>query len=417
MAVDEGLKQVEDSGRRVPPEWPSTLDIEEITAVGWQPTPFRQFVLKIHSRCNLACDYCYVYTLADQTWRSRPMVMPQTVLDATASRIAEHVQAHGLDRVRVIFHGGEPLLAGRGYLTRAATLIRDAAGSGVHVELGMQSNGILLDESWLRVLHQLHVGIGISLDGDSVGHDRRRRYANGDGSHADVVRALDLLSRPCYRDLYAGLLCTIDLVSDPVDTYEALLEHVPPAMDFLLPHGTWSSPPPGRTPDPDDAPYGDWLVAVFERWYGAPARETRIRLFEDIIHLLLGGVSTTEAVGLTPTSVVVVETDGSIEQTDALKSAYHGAPETGLHVLRDSFDMALRTPEIAARQMGVDALADTCRRCPVSLVCGGGLYPHRYRKGTGFRNPSVYCPDLFHLITHIRNRVIDDLRDLPRTSG
>ena len=35
-------------------------------------------------------------------------------------------------------------------------------------------------------------------------------------------------------------------------------------------------------------------------------------------------------------------------------------------------------------------------------ICGGGLYPHRYRHGEGFRNPSVYCDDLMRLITHVR---------------
>jgi uncharacterized protein len=42
-------------------------------------------------------------------------------------------------------------------------------------------------------------------------------------------------------------------------------------------------------------------------------------------------------------------------------------------------------------------------------ICGGGLYPHRYRDGEGFRHPSVYCPDLLRLITHVRNRVLADL--------
>jgi uncharacterized protein len=42
-------------------------------------------------------------------------------------------------------------------------------------------------------------------------------------------------------------------------------------------------------------------------------------------------------------------------------------------------------------------------------VCGGGLYAHRYDKDTGFLNPSVYCPDLFALIRHIRGRLLEDL--------
>ena len=74
--------------------------------------PFRQFVLKVHSRCDLACDHCYVYEHADQSWRERPMVIsPETVAKA-GKRIAEHARDHHLSEVRVILHGGEPLLVG-----------------------------------------------------------------------------------------------------------------------------------------------------------------------------------------------------------------------------------------------------------------------------------------------------------------
>src|ERR1700722_3738001 len=79
---------------------------------GWQPTPFREFVLKIHSRCDLACRYCYMYQMADQSWRSRPKRMSEATLDLVASRISEHARTHSLKMVRVVFHGGEPLLAG-----------------------------------------------------------------------------------------------------------------------------------------------------------------------------------------------------------------------------------------------------------------------------------------------------------------
>ena len=33
------------------------------------------FVLKVVSRCNLNCSYCYVYNKGDSTWRTRPVLM------------------------------------------------------------------------------------------------------------------------------------------------------------------------------------------------------------------------------------------------------------------------------------------------------------------------------------------------------
>ena len=92
-------------------------------------------------------------------------------------------------------------------------------------------------------------------------------------------------------------------------------------------------------------------------------------------------------VGLAPSRIVVIETDGAIEQVDTLKAAYHGAPETGLHVTRDRLDAALLLPGVVARQIGERALAAECRVCRIRQVCGGGLYAHRYRAGTGFANP------------------------------
>ena len=374
--------------------------------------PFRDFVLKIHSRCDLSCDYCYIYTMTDQSWRTRPRVMSRETIDHSAERIAEHIREHRLQSVQVILHGGEPLLAGLELVAYAVTRTREAVGGAADVNVRIQTNGVRLTKSFLRLFDRLGVRVGVSLDGDRAAQDRHRHTTSGQGSHAAVSVALASLASERYRHLFSGLLCTVDLRNDPIATYEALLEFSPPAIDFLLPHGNWSSPPPGRTADTAFTPYADWLIPVFDRWYGTRPPETRIRSFADIINVLLGGQSRTEGTGLTPVCVAVIETDGAIEQSDLLKAAYPGAPATGLHVAVDRFDQALRLPSVAVRQLGAGALADTCLSCPVHRVCGGGLYPHRYRAGTGFASPSVYCADLYRLITHIQRQLSADLAAL-----
>jgi uncharacterized protein len=376
------------------------------------PIPFRQFLLKVHSRCNLRCDYCYVYQMADQGWRDQPRSMSSTTMVRAAHRIAEHAETHRLAEVRVILHGGEPLLAGRNFIGELAETFTDVVGAATSVRLSMQTNGVLLDREFLEVLLSHDIRIGVSVDGDAEAHDRHRRRPNGQGSHADVLRALALLNEPRYRPLFSGLLSTIDLVNDPVETYERLLDLAPPAVDFLMPDGNWNDPPAGRTTDTADTPYADWLIAVFDRWYRAPHKETRVRTFEEIINVLLGGRSAVESIGLSPVNLVVVETDGTVEQVDTLKSSFPGAAHTGLNVFDHDFDAAMEHPGVVARQLGIDGLCSTCRSCRVVRVCGGGLYSHRYRTGAGYRNPSVYCPDLILLIDHIRAAVAGDLAAL-----
>jgi uncharacterized protein len=388
-------------------EWPWTLDVPALMANGWNPLPFRQFVVKIHSRCDLACDYCYMYEMADQSWRDRPRRMSTDVAEHTVMRIGEHARAHGLKAIALIMHGGEPLLAGRELMSYLVTATRDVLGSSVTVNASVQTNAVGLNDSYLTLFDELGVGVGVSIDGNADAHDRHRRFASGRGSYAAAAAGVRRLGQERFRHLFNGLLCTIDLRNDPLETYEALAEFDPPRVDFLLPHGTWDSPPPDRPPGATGTPYADWLITIFDQWYPKP--RMGIRLFEAIMQLILGGTTAAEMVGLSPARMVVIETDGAIEQVDSLKVAYHGAATTGLHVFHDSLDDALLLPPVVARQIGEKGLSAECRACRIHRVCGGGLYAHRYRSGSGFANPSVYCPDLMALISHIRQTMEADI--------
>src|SRR6476646_4071208 len=127
-------------------EWPLTLDVPALLASGWQPIPFNEFVVKIHSRCDLACDYCYMYEMADQSWRDRPRRMSMLIADRTAMRIGEHARIHRIPGVTLIMHGGEPLLAGHDLISELVHATRDAAGPGVEVTAKVQTNGVGLDD-------------------------------------------------------------------------------------------------------------------------------------------------------------------------------------------------------------------------------------------------------------------------------
>ena len=366
--------------------------------------PFRQIVLKVHGRCNLACDYCYVYEHVDQSWRDRPRAMSPAVVAAAASRIGAHARTHGLSIIEVVLHGGEPLLAGPAAIASLIDRLHAHVPDGCRLDLVVQTNGTLLDDRFRAVFRRHGVRVGVSVDGGPAANDRHRRFPDGRGSFAHVRPALAALAAD--TDLYAGILCTVDLANDPVRTYEHLLAFAPPRLDFLLPHGNWVHPPPGRTPGPDAAPYGEWLVAAFDRWYDAPRRETEVRLFDSLVALVLGGRSASEAVGPDLPDVVTVQTDGSLAAHDALLTTASGMAETGLTVFANALDEAAAHPRV---RIG-SALGATCRACPVVRVCGGGLPAHRYRGGGDFTGPSVYCADLYRLVTHVEARVRADVR-------
>lgn len=372
--------------------------------------PFRQFVLKVHSRCDLACDHCYVYEHADQSWRGRPAAMTVETMTHVAARIGEHAKSHGLAQVHVVLHGGEPLLCGPERLSALIFALNSGLRGACDVDLRIHTNGVLLDRRFGDLFRANGVKVGISLDGDRAANDRHRRYRDGRSSFDKVVKAIELL-RTEYSDLYSGLLCTIDVRNDPIAVYDALVSHEPPAIDLLLPHSTWDEPP-YRTGETD---YADWLGAIFDKWL-ADGRPVPVRTFDSIISTSRGGPALTESLGLEPSDLLVVETDGTYEQADSIKVAFDGAPATGMNVFQHTLDQVAAHDGVAARQGGLAGLSATCRACPVVDSCGGGLFAHRYRTGSGFDNPSVFCADLKKLIEHVERRTAVPRHVVPKAA-
>ncbi|MEX1655812.1 radical SAM/SPASM protein FxsB, inactivated metallohydrolase extension form [Streptomyces pseudovenezuelae] len=367
--------------------------------------PLQQLVLKIHSRCDLACDHCYVYEHADKSWKTRPVVIGQDTASRTAARFATYAREHDLADVTVILHGGEPLLAGPARLRAICDEFSQAFAGVSRLKLKIHTNAVQLSRRHLDVFREYDVAVSVSLDGDQAANDRHRLDRRYRSSYHRVLRAIDLLRTEEYRHLFGGLLCTVDVANDPVAVHDALTALSPPRIDYLLPHSTWDTPPP-RGSSGSATAYAEWLLAVFDRWT-EQGRTVRVRTFDSVLSTLRGGPSLTEAMGLAPSDLAVVETDGSFEQVDSLKTAYDGAPATGYHVDEHTFEQVARHPGVQARQRGLLGLSRTCQECPVVQSCGGGLYAHRYSSEREFDNPSVFCEDLRALVDGIAERITD----------
>ncbi|MEU9885923.1 FxsB family cyclophane-forming radical SAM/SPASM peptide maturase [Sphaerisporangium sp. NPDC051011] len=368
------------------------------------------FICKVASRCNLDCDYCYVYRHADQSWRRQPQRMSMRTAAQLGRRINEHAVTHHLREVNVILHGGEPLLLGLPYLRELCDAITEPT-KNVTIRWHGQTNGVLYDEATLEFCRERNLSFGLSIDGPAEAHDRHRVDHAGRPSFAGAHRALTLLSGDWGRPVWGGVLAVIDLRHDPLDVYRFLRGFEPPNIDFLLPLGHHDLRPPGKD-SPGTTPYADWLLRIFREWYDERPQPIRIRRFRDVVALHLGAQNSSEEWGLQPVDLIVVETNGELQAVDTLKVTFEGACELGLNVFDHSFDDALRSPSVRARQDAWATLSPICQACDLVRVCGGGYFPHRYSDEAGFNNPSVYCADLMKLIREITTVVDQDLARL-----
>lgn len=382
-------------------EWPKRPLKEDVRFRAWKPVPFRQFVVKVHSRCNLACDYCYIYEMGDTTWMLQPPSMSVEVARQAALRIAEHARRHSIERVEIVLHGGEPCLLGERRLRALLEIFERALDSVTLPVFSMQTNGVLLTDAMLKMLNDFDVNIGFSLDGGRVANDKHRLHRDGAGTYNDVVGRICALRNSEYSRMFTGILATIDVTNDPLQVYGDIRALGPPSMDLLLPHGNWTELPPFIELDAASTPYADWLIPIFDYWFASSEPEPSIRLFDQIIRRIFHEPSQSELIGISSVSLATIESDGSYELVDTMKSVFDGAARTGKNVFDNALDSLMGEPSVASRQIGMQALCDVCRKCDVASICGAGYYPHRYSRGSGFLHPSVFCRDLYKLITHI----------------
>jgi len=364
-----------------------------------QPT-VDTILLKVASRCNLDCSYCYVYHMGDDSWRTQPKLMSSEVIARVAARLGEQYRRQQLP-FSVVLHGGEPLMLGAARLDALCGQLRAELPHpcGIH----LQTNGVLLTNPIIDVLVAYDVGISVSFDGPASVHDRFRVDHQQRGSHHRVVTGIArVMAREDARPLFAGLLSVIDPKSDPVVVYEALKATGSPSLDFLVRDGNWDELPYGKAA-PDSTEYGDWLRQLLTA-YLADSSPPKVRILDDMLKLLLGGVAQKEGVGTTDYGILVIEPDGRINKNDTLKVAHPDADrfEGSWSIQRDSLADMLASPAFEAYYRQQRPVSALCAACPDLAICGGGMVAHRWSATRGFDNPTIFCADQRSLIAEMR---------------
>ena len=81
-------------------------------------------LVKVVSRCNLDCTYCYVYHMGDDAWRRQPKLISDKVQAALVEQLSE-VALNQDGGFAVVLHGGEPLMLGAVRLSRLLKDLRE----------------------------------------------------------------------------------------------------------------------------------------------------------------------------------------------------------------------------------------------------------------------------------------------------
>ena len=366
----------------------------------------RQAIVKVAQRCNLNCDYCYVYNMGDSSWKSRPKFIDITVIQMLANRIKEHCADNLIEKFHVELHGGEPLLYGKERMAALLETFISTVGRN-RIKFSIQTNGLLLDENWVDLLTEFEVNTGISIDGPPSSQSLRVDHKGNDSTQQllNVIKHLRK-TRPNFRPGVLTVLTDYTDIRYLIDWFPTLGIN---SFDILFPLGNYVAPPIGLSNKPTLTKN---LINGFDYWYAKGINAPQIRLFELLIEGFLGHEVVLDSLGGDLRALCVIESDGGIGFSDVIRFC-------GSDFKSDRIDIYNSKLSEHVDHYKVDklpVLSNKCQNCDVVNACGGGYLPDRF-DGTTFDNPTYYCDVMLSLCRHIRMRLSESIPETAWVEG
>ena len=265
------------------------MSADDQASLAFRDQPISQLLVKVASRCNIDCSYCYWFR--DASVYDKPKLMSDDVLRQLLVRIEEHVAAHALPDFPIVLHGGEPLLWGVENFHRFAKACAEISWRRqCEIPIAVTTNGVLIDDDWLDCLEAHDISVAISLDGPAHIHDAQRRTFQGHGTHAAVEQAARKLVS---RDIGVIALAVCNPAHPPNQYAEFFASCGISNYDIMIPDATVDESPPS---------IASFYNGLFDLWLEAnrDERKVSIRIIADMITALLGNNSPTEGVGHKP---------------------------------------------------------------------------------------------------------------------
>lgn len=156
---------------------------------------FKSVIIKVTNDCNLRCKYCFV---------SESVPRNITISDSIISLLFDQLeQIPSEETIHLVWHGGEPTLAGVNFFKRMKDLQK---GRNKQYKNYIQTNGTLLTDEIIETLCNMGFEIGLSLDGPPELNDQNRIDKQGVGSFRKVADAMQLLEK---HEIPFGILATV----------------------------------------------------------------------------------------------------------------------------------------------------------------------------------------------------------------
>jgi uncharacterized protein len=356
---------------------------------------FQVFLKPFGSLCNLDCSYCYYLEKTRLLRQDRPVIMLEDLLELY---IRQHIEASTEPIIHFSWHGGEPLLAGLDFYRKAISLQKKWKPIGRTIINGIQTNGTLLDESWVKFFAEENFRLGISMDGPEDLHDQFRRTRDGKGSFQKVLHGYDLA---LMHGMDPEILCVLnaDNVKHPLVIYRYFKKLGAKTMTFLplVEHLTSGNGlVSDRSVRPED--FGTFLCTAFDEWVEHDIGRVKIQVFEEALRSAFNQEHTLCIFKPVCGGVPVVEHNGDFYSCDHYVDKKHRIGNINDVSLAELLDSDSQKAFGLYKQL---SLPKFCLDCEVRMMCHGECPKNRFiHTQTGEQGLNYLCAGYKKFFTH-----------------
>lgn len=375
-----------------------------------------EVIVKITERCNINCTYCYMFNRGNEDYLKHPPSISSSTIEAIASFLSQGIDDLKVKHVSVVLHGGEPLMLRKSKFVALCKALENVVSPKASLSIGLQTNGMLIDEEWIEIFSSFKIGVGISLDGPPEYHNLERVNHKGEATYDETARGIQLLVSAARENRISapGAICVINPEHDARAIYRHFVDDLGfRFMSFNLPMETHDSIRPEKL-----TKYTTYVDVLLSEWLSDDRPDLKIRLFSQAMHYFSGAKATIEGIQNTHRShlMIVIASNGDISEHDDFKVINFGQNAGNVRTTT-----ALEFANSRLRQFLANlhqSLPFECDPCGWKSYCRAGsshgLTISRYSLLSGFNKRSVYCSTFQALFEKIAIYLLR--RGLPKES-
>lgn len=347
--------------------------------------------------CNMSCGYCYNGSYGNQVVISQS-VIPEKLLCKLFSEI---INVCSGNKIVVIWHGGEPLLAGKEFYRRAIEIQKQIGGGKYVFRNCVQTNGTLIDNEWVDLFRELNIEPSVSIDGCARLHNQVRTFLDGSPTYDKAIVAYNMMRN---KGLRTGLLMVISKinVNEPETIWQWILDQKIKSLDFLpcLEPEQYRAGKPLYTVSEEEIV--KFSIKMFDLWFDYADPSIKIRTFRDGIKGQLGGKVNICSWKGGCLNHISVDPMGNIFPC----GRYHCFPETNFGNLNDfSISEILEGLKTRCIHQAISDGQKECVGCRWYSICHSGCPFLKYAINGHWGGHFVHCHSRQKLFAHIRKRI------------